>query len=438
MELMLNLKSKSLQELIDVVTWITDNQYTSKELKLFDDVKQLYELQLSKLEYLRFHDDLDEFLKRTAYFEEIFGKKSWHYYISNVKGKGQIGHTNQYMTHWFYPYKGKFHGQMVKALINFANAKGNDIVLDPFLGSGTTLIESTLLGLNGVGIEINPALAIVSQIKLDALRIDYEDLAEIDLSKMYKIFEYFYNLKIDANIKPKVEENLTAKELLNTLWENYFPSSFIHDYPFEVRNLLLLIYLHALSDFTYLQGTKKSKKIQEFFVENFKDYLKTINGCCKVISKLGIELGDYRVLIGSALDIPLKDDSVKAIVTSPPYSIALDYIKNDEHLLRYLGVDVKELRSHMIGLKGKGKERIRIYEIDLKKSIEEMYRVLRQDGWAVIVLGDISIDGVRTNFNQKILNWSKDIGFQSAWLLERAILGGFAKLRFEYLIFLQK
>jgi hypothetical protein len=67
-----------------------------------------------------------------------------------------------------------------------------------------------------------------------------------------------------------------------------------------------------------------------------------------------------------------------------------------------------------------------------------MYRILRQDGWAVIVLGDISIDGVRTNFNQKILNWSKDIGFQSAWLLERAILGGFAKLRFEYLIFLQK
>ncbi len=426
-----------IEKLIDIVKWVTDGEYSSNELKLFDDVKQLYELQLAKLEYLRFKDNLDEFLKRTAYFEEIFGRKSWHYYISNVKGKGQIGHTNQYMTHWFYPYKGKFHGQMVKALINFANVRNNEIVLDPFLGSGTTLIESTLLGLNGFGIEINPALAIVSQIKLDSLSLDYHYLEEIDFSKIYKIFEYFSKIKIEKSVKPTIDENLSAKELLENLWE-IFPTSIIHDYPFEVRNLLLLIYLHALSDYTYLKGTKRAKSLQDFFIENFKEYLRTIKGCYNVINHLGLKLGDYEVLIGSATDLPLNDNSVKAIVTSPPYSIALDYIKNDEHLLKYLGVNVNELRKHMIGLKGRGKERLVIYEKDLKRCLEEIYRVLKQNCWVIIVLGDISIDGVRTNFNQKIINWSKEIGFQSSWILERAILGGFAKLRFEYLIFLQK
>ncbi len=103
-----------------------------------------------------------------------------------------------------------------------------------------------------------------------------------------------------------------------------------------------------------------------------------------------------------------------------------------------MGVDIGELRNHMIGLKGRGKDRLVLYERDLKKSIEEMFRVLDPNGWAIIVLGDISIDGSRTKFNRKIIEWSKDIGFEDAWQLERTILGGFAKLRFEYLIFLKK
>ncbi len=432
--------AKDIKSLIDPVIWITEGRFTSNELRLFDDARQLYELQLAKLEFLRFGDDLKEFVRRTSYFEEILGKKSWHYFISGVKGKGQIGHTNQYMTHWFYPYKGKFHGQMIKALINFIEAKEGDLILDPYLGSGTTLIESSLLGIDGYGVEINPALAIVSQIKLDSLKINYEEIStEIDFSKVYKVFEYFSSLKIPKNsIKPTVEDCLTAKELLEILWESFFPSSFLHDLPFEWRNFLLLIYLHALSDYTYLSGTKKGKSFQQFFFDNFKEYMKTIEGCWNVMNQLGIKLGDYEIVIGSALDVKLKDESVKGIVTSPPYSIALDYIKNDEHLLNYLGVDIGELRNHMIGLKGKGKERLVLYERDLKKSIEEMFRVLEPNGWAIIVLGDISIDGSRTNFNRKIIGWSKDIGFEDAWQLERAILGGFAKLRFEYLIFLQK
>ncbi len=431
---------EDIKSLIDPVIWITDGRFTSSELKLFDDARQLYELQLAKLEFLRFGEDLKEFVRRTAYFEEILGKKSWHYFISGVKGKGQIGHTNQYMTHWFYPYKGKFHGQMIKALINFVEAKEGDLILDPYLGSGTTLIESSLLGINGYGVEINPALAIVSQIKLDSLKINYEEIStEVDFSKVYKIFEYFSSLKIPKNsIKPTIEDCLTAKELLEMLWDRFFPSSFLHDLPFEWRNFLLLIYLHALSDYTYLSGTKKGKSLQQFFFDNFKEYMETIRGCWNVINRLGIELGDYEILIGSALDLKLKDESVKGIVTSPPYSIALDYIKNDEHLLNYLGVDIGELRNHMIGLKGRGKDRLVLYERDLRRSIEEMFRVLEPNGWAIIVLGDISINGSRTNFNRKIIEWSKDIGFEDAWQLERAILGGFAKLRFEYLIFLQK
>lgn len=425
---------------IDIVKWITENEYSSAEIKLFNDARQLYELQLAKMEFLNFFNDLDEFTRRAAYFEEILGNKSWHYFISSVKGKGQIGHTNQYMTHWFYPYKGKFHGQMIKALINFSNAREKDVVLDPYLGSGTTLIESSLLGLPGWGVEINPALAIVSQIKLDALSIDYPEFSRsLTPALINEAFKYFRGLKVPENsIKPTVEEHLNAKELLDLLWDSYFPHSVLHDLPLEWRNILMLMYLHALSDYTYLKGTKKEKSLQEFFRIDLQDYLKTLKGTYSVINNLGIELGDYKVLIGSTLELPYGNDSVKAVITSPPYSIALDYIKNDEHLLKYFGIDISALRGQMIGLKGKGKEKVILYEQDLKRSVEEMLRVLRPGGWAVIVLGDISINGTRTNFKDKILGWGEEFGCSETFVLERAILGGFARLRFEYLIFLQK
>jgi len=43
-----------------------------------------------------------------------------------------------YLTHYFYPYKGKFHPKMVRSLLNWANPR---VVLDNFVGSGTLLVE---------------------------------------------------------------------------------------------------------------------------------------------------------------------------------------------------------------------------------------------------------------------------------------------------------
>ena len=169
--------SMQLEKQINPLSWVLGKNFKKTDFELFEDVGQIYELQLAKMEYESFKDNLDAFRKRTAYFKIVNGEKSYHYFISKVKGKGQIGHTNQYLTHWFYPYKGKFHGQMIKAIINFIGASGGDVILDPFMGSGTTLIEASIVGTNSVGIEINPALCIVSQIKLDSLKINYPEFS---------------------------------------------------------------------------------------------------------------------------------------------------------------------------------------------------------------------------------------------------------------------
>lgn len=427
-----------LTELVDILAWITDGKSREVKLKLFEDVSMVYELQLAKMEFSRFKGDLKTFRQRTAYFEEVDGEKSWHFYLSAVEGKGQIGHSNQYLTHWFYPYKGKFHGQMVKALLNFMAVNHHDVVLDPFVGSGTTLIECATINVPSVGIDINPALCLISHIKHEALSISFPEFRRfVHQLPLVKIFKRFV-CQLE-NPKPLEIPALPfqSDQFLCAVWEQLF-HDVAPDAPKSWRNILLLVFLHALSDYTYLKGTGKEKPLENFWQDNLTEYLKTLEGVHKVREMLGMKIAPAKVICGDALSLPLPDFSVSGIVTSPPYSIALDYVKNDEHLLSYLGLPRDFLRQRMIGLKGQGRQRLMMYEQDIRQSMAEMARVLKPKGWVVIVLGDVVVGERRTDFCQRLLQWAPEFGFDQAIALRRPILGGFARLRFEYILLLRK
>ncbi|NWF77682.1 MAG: hypothetical protein HXY36_03710 [Chloroflexi bacterium] len=432
---------RSLSSTTDIITWITEGKYDRKILKLFDDVSQLYELLLCRMEFLTLGDDLSLLRRRAAYFEEVEHEKTDHFFLSAIQGKGQIGHSNQYLTHWFYPYKGKFHGQMVKALINFMGVGKDSLVLDPFVGSGTTLVECATLGVSSIGIEINPALCMVSQIKADSLSIVYPEFRrELAKIKPSSIFEYFRKKPVEGK-KWRLgfkEMNKDAKLLLAESWQQQFPDGFVKTLPETWRNLLFLCYLHALSDYTYLKSTSKAMALEEFFIRDLNEYLDTVSGTYRVLQDRHIQVQAPKVLFGTALELQLPPESVDGIVTSPPYSIALDYIRNDQHLLDYLGIDTSELREQMVGLKGRNEEKIQLYRVDLRKSLQEMARVLKPASYAAILLGDVVVGSHRTNFAKEIVTWAKDLGFIEAELIRRPILGGYARLRYEYIVLLRK
>ena len=76
---------------------------------------------------------------------------------------------------WIYPYRGKYHPQMVRALLNIVGAKPGSRILDPYLGSGTTALEASLLGIDCVGVDISPLCVLLTRVKTRSV----EAVAEI-------------------------------------------------------------------------------------------------------------------------------------------------------------------------------------------------------------------------------------------------------------------
>jgi tRNA G10 N-methylase Trm11 len=81
-----------------------------------------------------------------------------------------------YLTHYMHPYKGRFHPKMVRALLNYIYPYEQGLVADNFAGCGTLLVEATWMGLDNLGIEINPLSVLMAKVKCEALSMQPEKL----------------------------------------------------------------------------------------------------------------------------------------------------------------------------------------------------------------------------------------------------------------------
>jgi hypothetical protein len=73
------------------------------------------------------------------------------------------------LTHHLFRFPAKFHPPVVRQLIQDYTEEG-ETILDPFCGSGTLLVEASVLGRNSIGIDIDPLSVFVTNVKVHALR----------------------------------------------------------------------------------------------------------------------------------------------------------------------------------------------------------------------------------------------------------------------------
>ncbi|MCK6579756.1 MAG: hypothetical protein L6Q98_16815 [Anaerolineae bacterium] len=280
--------------------------------------------------------------------------------------------TLRYGSHGIHEYRGKFFPQLVRSLLNIAGANEETVVLDPMCGSGTTLVEASILGCTSFGLDMNPLSVLMSQAKTEILAVapvvvlnEYKQL-EIDVLKVARKGALLNQLAWLDNLPARDREYLAlwfAPELLTHL-DPIMTRIQQTDQP-ACRKLFLIALSNILRGISWqkdddLRVRKQEKQASNFdvtrlFLDELESSLKSVLSF--LFEKNGRTVGKAQVIAGDACcaaeTLPDQVGSVDVVITSPPYATALPYLDTDRLSLCYLNLLSRpEHRSrdyHMIG-----------------------------------------------------------------------------------------
>jgi hypothetical protein len=268
------------------------------------------------------------------------------------------------------------------------------------------------MGINSYAVDISPFCQFMTQAKYDALQITDNSLSLL-VENRDKLFNFFSQ----GNILKKLK-NVTDNEKL------------------AIYNLALLAYLDSMG---YSKRVIKSDH-RQLFEKVLTRYENTVRNFINNPYFKKVQLGKLNVLPDSdALDLKIVDNSIDGVITSPPYSFAIDYAKNDEAQLEYLGYNIEKIKGKMIGLIGKNKdERLNNYFRDMKKVCSEIYRVLKNDKYFVMIIGSNTNQTGGIRLEKTIIQNCEEIGLKLVKSILKPIKGMRNTMKDEYLLFFQK
>lgn len=274
------------------------------------------------------------------------------------------------VTHYLFRFPAKFHAPVVAALFERFTKPG-DVVLDPFVGSGTALIEGALLGRECIGVDVDPVAVAVARGKtrrydlpavrkmadrlLDALEpldrgrdvytgLAHEDIGEDELAATIErerlsvpaipnLAHWFRRyVVIDlARIHREVRVRhggAQERELLLLLFASIIRNASNAD-PVPVSGLEVTAHMRRLEEkgrvvdpFALMRrAVKRGLTAVEAWTESFDDNPEPVVLC-----------GDATAAVDG---VPTHVD---AVITSPPYHNAVDYYRRHQLEMFWLGL----------------------------------------------------------------------------------------------------
>lgn len=249
--------------------------------------------------------------------------------------------------HGWFTYPAGFSQKAVEHFIKSNGLKpGVSVLLDPFMGSGTTNIAAKLLGIDSLGVEAHPFVFAITETKLDW------DVDEKKVQHIAKGFTKFSVLPSAALIKKSNDKKFP--ELINKC---FMPNSLyilgqIRDYlsettmPVNVRRFLQTALICSLRDIS-IAATGwpyiAPKKIK--ITSMSKDPIFTLQ------NRVGMMLDDvnwalknkhkrnsvHNCVLGDSRKLDFKDNSATHIFTSPPYLNNFDYADRTRLEMYFMG-----------------------------------------------------------------------------------------------------
>jgi len=304
--------------------------------------------------------------ERLVYFNEIFnGKQSVQTLqgrLERVNGNGPNRQSTRYSAHGLHEYKGKFNPQIARAILNILNVPDGARVLDPFCGSGTSLVECSHIGMNAVGIDINPLAVFIANAKLAALQLSTSQLRN----------EVTTAIKRAKSVKlPKASTDVERTEYLQGWFDPGVLDQIerlrtaIEDGDAESAPLLLSIASNLLRNYSQQDPhdlrirRRKSPLPETPFIKAFEQaasaFFLRLEAAQLALARRPIK--GKALLLDSRSIKPGSGDLGRAkfdcALTSPPYATALPYIDTQRLSLVWMGLlppsEILRLDARLVG-----------------------------------------------------------------------------------------
>lgn len=292
------------------------------------------------------------------------------------------------------PYVGKMKSGMARALVHLYSEPG-DVILDPFSGAGVVPLEAALAERTAWANDLSPYAYVLTRGKLEAPGSE-----RVAISNATEVIEEVESLAPNTNIDlvpdwirefyhpDTLREVVAAFQVLKQREDNFLTSC------------LLGIMHHVRPGFlsypaSHLVPYLRKKKYPE---DEFPDMYKYRDLRSRLLAKvkrayrrhqlpINWENRDYQVWQKNAMDLPIDNETVDAIISSPPYFGALDYARDNRLRLWFLGCENwKALDESLTANK-------KVYLPQMAISLQEMHRVLKPGKHCILVLGDVDRDG---------------------------------------------
>jgi DNA modification methylase len=278
--------------------------------------------------------------------------------------------TNKYKTNPL-PWNGQFSPQLLQVLMNYYSNKG-DIIYDPFLGSGTTLLEAGELNREVYGTEINYAAVCLSRI--------YE-LINYDFAYRILLVNKFENILIEYGIlysDTLFSENKNIVGQIEKLLDDYSSSEY---------NILLNCFI-ILIDFYKKDFSQKWLAMKWFKI---KDLIKSLPVSAEKVS----------IFQEDARETSLPDSLIDFVITSPPYINVFNYHQQYRSSSEYLIGSVLPVAQAEIGSNRKNRGN-RFYTViqycmDMALVFIELNRICKNGSKIIFIVGRES-SVKKTNF----------------------------------------
>ncbi len=348
--------------------------------------------------------------------------------------------------HAIHPYPAKFIPQIPHHLIELFPPDEGTVVLDPFCGSGTSLVEAVRLGFNAIGIDLNPLACLIARVKTGRLPSGFGSaIRRVEASAHALARSGSMTIptipRLNHWFLPDVQRALAA-----------LIASIDAEEETDIRDALrvafssIIVQVSNQESDTRYAAIDKNVGMQTVFEKFAKAVRNVANALLSIQDGLFSQPGQATVLNQDILSVT--PDQIPAavglVITSPPYPNAYEYWLYHKYRMYWLGMDPLAVRAREIGARPhffkKNHQNEHDFEKQMRTTFALLFHVMKPHAKACFLVGRSIIHG-RIIDNVALLERAAEGYFISSGMVSRSIRKtrkafnlAHAKIDTEYLI----